>query len=64
VLLLALQVVGLPHSEPLFASLFPQLERPVYRQEPFTQLLWQHLLLVGVSECGVGAGGHAGRGLR
>ncbi len=48
-LLLAALVVGLPHSEPLFASLFPQLERPVYRQEPFTQLLWQHLLLVGVS---------------
>jgi osmoprotectant transport system permease protein len=48
-LLLALLVVGLPYSEPLFASLFPQLERPVYRQEPFTQLLWQHLLLVGVS---------------
>ena len=48
-LLLAVLVVGLPHSEPLFASLFPQLERPVYRQEPFTQLLWQHLLLVGVS---------------
>ena len=49
VLLLALLVLGLPHSEPLFASLFPQLERPVYRQEPFTQLLWQHLFLVGVS---------------
>ena len=49
VLLLVLLVVGLPHSEPLFAGLFPQLERPVYRQEPFTQLLWQHLLLVGVS---------------
>ena len=48
-LLLAALVMGLPHSEPLFASLFPELERPVYRQEPFTQLLWQHLLLVGVS---------------
>jgi osmoprotectant transport system permease protein len=48
-LLLAVLVMGLPHSEPLFAHLFPQLERPVYRQEPFTQLLWQHLLLVGVS---------------
>ena len=48
-LLLAVLVLGLPHSEPLFASLFPQLERPVYRQEPFAQLLWQHLLLVGVS---------------
>lgn len=49
VFVLAALVVGLPHSEPLFASLYPQLERPVYRQEPFTQLLWQHLLLVGVS---------------
>ena len=48
-LLLAVLVVGLPLSEPLFAHLFPQLERPVYRQEPFTQLLWQHLLLVGAS---------------
>lgn len=48
-LLLAVLVVGLPHSEPLFAHLFPQLERPVYRQEPFTQLLWQHLWLVAVS---------------
>jgi osmoprotectant transport system permease protein len=48
-LLLVGLVVALPHSGPLFAALFPQLERPVYRQEPFTQLLWQHLLLVGVS---------------
>ncbi len=49
VLCLAVLVVGLPHSEPLFATLFPELERPVYRQEPFTQLLWQHMLLVSVS---------------
>ena len=48
-LCLAVLVTGLPHSEPVFAQLFPQLERPVYRQEPFTQLLWQHLLLVSVS---------------
>ena len=48
-LCLAVLVIGLPHSEPVFAQLFPQLERPVYRQEPFTQLLWQHLLLVSVS---------------
>ena len=46
---MAVLVTGLPHSEPVFAQLFPQLERPVYRQEPFTQLLWQHLLLVSVS---------------
>lgn len=48
-LLLAALVLGLPHSQVFFASLFPALERPVYTQEPFTQLLGQHVLLVGVS---------------
>ncbi len=48
-LLLALLVLGLPHSEPLFSSLFPQLARPVYTQEPFAHLLWQHAWLVAVS---------------
>ena len=47
--LLAALVMFLPHSAPLFSSLFPQLERPVYTQEPFAWLLWQHLLLVGAS---------------
>ncbi len=47
--LLAALVVVLPHSAPLFAWLFPQLERPVYTQEPFAWLLWQHILLVGAS---------------
>ena len=47
-MLLAL-VLYLPHSKPLFASLFPALERPVYQQEPFAQLLWQHCKLVGLS---------------
>jgi len=46
--LLAL-VLGLPASGSLFAHLFPALERPVYLQEPFTQLLWQHCKLVGLS---------------
>jgi osmoprotectant transport system permease protein len=49
VLLLAVLVVLLPYSAPLFSYLFPQLERPVYTQEPFAWLLWQHCLLVGVS---------------
>jgi osmoprotectant transport system permease protein len=49
VLLLAALVLGLPHSHVFFASLFPALDRPVYTQEPFTQLLWQHVVLVGVS---------------
>ncbi|MES2944424.1 MAG: ABC transporter permease [Pseudomonadota bacterium] len=46
---LAALVIWLPHSQPLFSSLFPQLDRPVYTQEPFAQLLWQHMLLVAVS---------------
>ena len=49
VLVLAALVLGLPHSRPLFAAFFPQLERPVYSQESFAQLMWQHLWLVGVS---------------
>jgi osmoprotectant transport system permease protein len=49
VLLLAALVALLPHSAPLFSWLFPQLERPVYTQEPFAWLLWQHVLLVGLS---------------
>ena len=49
VLALAALVLWLPHSQSLFAGLFPQLERPVYAQEPFAQLLWQHCALVGAS---------------
>jgi osmoprotectant transport system permease protein len=48
-LLLAALVAYLPHSQPLFAALFPQLERPLYTQEPLGWLLWQHVWLVGVS---------------
>jgi len=46
--LLAL-VLYLPYSQPLFSGLFPALERPVYQQEPFAELLWQHCKLVGIS---------------
>ncbi len=42
-------VLYLPHAQPLFAALFPALERPVYTQEPLAELLWQHCLLVGAS---------------
>lgn len=48
-LLLAACVLALPYSTPLFASLFPQLDRPLYTQEPFAWLLWHHVLLVGAS---------------
>ena len=47
--LLAALVLLLPHSAPLFSYAFPQLERPVYTQEPFAWLLWQHIILVGIS---------------
>ena len=46
---LAALVLVLPHSGTFFSALFPALERPVYSQEPFAQLLWQHCWLVGWS---------------
>ena len=49
VLALAALVLLMPHSRPLFASLFPELERPVYRLEPFGYLLWHHMALVAAS---------------
>ena len=49
VLVLAGLVLWLPHSQPLFSHLFPALDRPVYTLEPFAQLLWQHVALVGIS---------------
>ena len=49
VLALIALVAVLPHSAPLFGRLFPELQRPVYLQEPFAQLLWQHCVLVALS---------------
>jgi osmoprotectant transport system permease protein len=49
VALLLVLAIWLPHSQGLFAALFPELERPVYRQEPYIELLWQHVWLVLVS---------------
>lgn len=49
VLLLLALAYGLPHAQPVFALLFPNLPRPVYLQEPLAALLWQHLGLVLVS---------------
>jgi osmoprotectant transport system permease protein len=46
---LLLLAYGLPYSQPLFASLFPDLARPVYLQEPMSVLMWQHIGLVLVS---------------
>ena len=47
-LLLAL-AMALPHSQSFFGAMFPDQQRPVYLQEPFIALLWQHLELVVVS---------------
>ena len=48
-MLLAGLAAYLPHAQPLFSAVFPELERPVYTQEPLAWLLWQHVWLVGVS---------------
>ena len=42
-------VFVLPHSQPVFSAWFPQLERPVYMQDPFSALLLSHLGLVAAS---------------
>ena len=58
---LALGVFGMAHLKPLFAALFPQLDRPVYEQDTFAALVLAHLGIVAVSSAaaiivGVGAG--------
>jgi osmoprotectant transport system permease protein len=52
---------GLPLLEPLFAALFPALQRPMYRQDSFLSLLGAHVALVAASSAlatvvGVAAG--------
>jgi osmoprotectant transport system permease protein len=54
-------LVLLPYSQPLFASWFPELNRPMYRQDSFLQLALAHIELVAVSSLfavivGMGAG--------
>lgn len=45
----ALLVFGLPLAKPLFASLFPGLERPFYEADTFPALVLAHATLVGAS---------------
>lgn len=54
-------VVLMPQSNPLFAALFPALDRPLYEQDPFLALVAAHVALVGAASLaaialGVGAG--------
>ena len=58
---LALLTLGMPLAKPLFAALFPALERPLYEQAPFASLLGWHVAIVAASSAlslvaGVAAG--------
>lgn len=46
---LALLVLGMPLLRPLFAAVFPTLDRPLYEQDSFVALLGSHLAIVGAS---------------
>lgn len=47
--LLLAAVFGLAQLRPLFAAMFPELERPVYVQDSFAALMAAHVALVGLS---------------
>ncbi len=47
--LLVAATFGLAQTRPLFAAMFPALDRPVYVQDSFAALMLAHLALVGVS---------------
>lgn len=54
-------VLLMPQSKPLFAALFPSLDRPLYEQDSFLRLVAAHVALVGASSLaaiaiGMGAG--------
>jgi osmoprotectant transport system permease protein len=58
---LVLLVLGMPLLRPLFAVMFPALDRPLYEQDSFISLLGSHLAIVGASSAlslavGVAAG--------
>jgi osmoprotectant transport system permease protein len=58
---LVLLVLGMPLLRPLFAAMFPALDRPLYEQDSFVALLGSHLAIVGASSAlslivGVAAG--------
>ena len=55
-----LLVLFMPASRPLFAALFPELERPLYTQDSFLALALSHLALVAASSAMAAALGVAG----
>lgn len=61
ILLFVALLLLMPLSGPLFARVFPQLERPLYQQDSFVQLALSHIKLVAFSSffaviIGMGAG--------
>ncbi len=52
-------VLTMPLLKPVFAALFPQLERPLYQQDSFLDLALWHLALVGASSTAAAAIGIA-----
>lgn len=60
-LVLAALVLGMPALKPLFAALYPSLDRPLYEAETFLTLTLDHMALVALSSLiAVAAGGLAG----
>ncbi|CAO3434213.1 ABC transporter permease [Azospirillum doebereinerae] len=60
-LALAALVLGMPALKPLFAALYPSLDRPLYEAETFLTLTLDHMALVGLSSLiAVTVGGLAG----
>ena len=49
VVALPLLAAGIPLLKPLFAALFPALDRPLYEQDSFVALLSAHIAIVAVS---------------
>jgi osmoprotectant transport system permease protein len=55
-----LLVLLMPAAKPLFAALFPELERPLYMQDSFVALALSHIGLVAASSAMAAALGVAG----
>ncbi len=49
---LLLLAAGMPRLKPVFAALFPTLERPLYEQDSMLALLGAHVALVAASSAG------------
>ena len=47
--LLVLLVFGMAQLKPLFAAMFPQLDRPLYEQDSFVSLVLAHIGIVALS---------------